>query len=104
MSVTVTDHGRNRIHERCGIGAKAAGRIAKIVFEKGLTYAETTGPLNRYINSLYMYNETANNIRMYGDKVYIFCGEVLVTVLDLPRKYRTIVNKLIGKRNGIWTD
>lgn len=29
-------------------------------------------------------NENANNIRLYGDKAYIFCGETLVTVIQIP--------------------
>jgi hypothetical protein len=97
----VTHHGTKRIRERCGIKAKGVDRLAKIAFEKGLTHSETKGELKRYITSLYFYNKTANNIRIYGDKVYIFCDEVLVTVLDLPRTYRNIVNKLMRRRDNI---
>lgn len=37
-------------------------------------------------------------LRVYGDKIYIFCGKVLVTVLDLPLMYRGAVNSLIRRR------
>jgi hypothetical protein len=96
--ITITDHAKHRAKERCGIKEKGVERLASIAFTKGLTHSETTGPLNAYITSLYFYNETANNIRLYGDKCYIFCNEVLVTVLDTPRKYRQIVKKLIDRR------
>jgi hypothetical protein len=99
--ITITNHAKHRAKERCGIKAKGVERLASIAFEKGLTHAETKGPLNAYITSLYFYNETANNIRLYGDKVYIFSGRVLVTVLDTPRKYRQLVQKLINRRNEI---
>jgi hypothetical protein len=97
--LSVTNHGKSRIKERCGIKAKGVDRLAKIAFDKGLTHAETSGELNRYITSLYFYNKQANNIRLYGDKVYIFCEEVLVTVLDTPHRYRAIVKKLMNRRN-----
>lgn len=96
--ITVTMHGKRRIHERCGVGSKAANRLAGIAFDKGINPSETVGQLNGYLNSLYLYNGQANNIRLYGDKIYIFCNDVLVTVFDTPRKYRNIVNKLIRGR------
>jgi hypothetical protein len=74
-------------------------RLAKIAFEKGLTHAETAGPLRRYLDSLYLYNETADNIRLYGDKIYIFCGDILVTVLNTPRKFRGIVEKAMRRKS-----
>jgi hypothetical protein len=94
----ITRHGKHRIHKRCGIKSKGAERLAKIAFERGLTHAETTGSLNGYLTRLYMYNRQANNIRLYGDKVYVFCDETLVTVLDTPLKYRRLVNKLMEKK------
>jgi len=96
--VTVTEHGKERIHERCGIKLKSAERLAKIAYEKGLTHSETNGALNGYINSLYLYNCTANNIRMYGNQIYIFCNDTLVTVYDTPKRFQNTVNKLMRKR------
>lgn len=29
-------------------------------------------------------NTVCSNIRLYGDKAYIFCGETLVTVIQIP--------------------
>jgi chromatin remodeling complex protein RSC6 len=98
--IDVTNHGRRRIKERCGIKAKGTGRLAKIAFSKGLSRSDVSGSLYKYIDYLYHYNEQANNIRLYGDKVYIFCNEVLVTVLDTPKKYRSIVNRLMKERNN----
>lgn len=98
--IQVSIHGKERMHERCRIKLKSAERIAKIAFEKGITHAETRGALNGYLNSLYFYNGQANNIRLYGDKVYIFCDDVLVTVLDTPKRFQNTVNKLMRKKRG----
>jgi hypothetical protein len=96
--IQVTAHGKERMHERCGIKLKSVERLAKIAFEKGLTHADVSGSLNGYLTSLYFYNGTANNIRLYGDKIYIFCNDVLVTVYDTPKRFLPLVNKLMRKR------
>lgn len=98
--IQVSIHGKKRMHERCKVKLKSIERIAKIAFEKGLTHAETSGALNGYLTSLYFYNCTANNIRLYGDKIYIFCNDVLVTVYDIPKRFQNAVNKLMRKKRG----
>ena len=64
----------------------------------GVTRWETNGPLRRYLDALYHYNESANNIRIYNEKVWIFSGPTLVTVLDLPQKYKSRANALLSKK------
>ena len=96
--IEVTMHAKERIHERCGIKLKSTERLARIAYEKGLTHADTAGFLNGYLTSLYFFNGTANNIRLYGDKIYIFCNDVLVTVYDTPKRFQNTVNKLMRKR------
>ncbi|MEN6312793.1 MAG: hypothetical protein ABFD25_00940 [Clostridiaceae bacterium] len=96
--IQLTAHAKNRIKQRCGI-RKGAERIAGIAFEKGLTIDDLSGNLKHYVMYLYTYNYQANNIRLYGDKIYVFCNDVLVTVLDTPRKYLSIVKKDMKRRN-----
>lgn len=52
---------------------------------------------------LYFKNQKANNIRLYGDKAYIFCGETLVTVIQIPvglmKDFREMV-KEVREQNG----
>lgn len=93
--IEITAHGHRRMKQRCG---KSMDRLATIAFERGLCLSETSGSLRRYITSLYLFNCTADNIRLYGDKVYIFSGEILITVLDTPREYRETVRRLMEKK------
>ncbi len=93
--ITVSHHGRKRMRERCG---KSMDRLAEIAFERGLTHADTSGSLKKYMDYLYFHNCTANNIRLYGGKVFIFCNEILVTVFDIPPKYKHIAYKLLERR------
>nr|DAY91531.1 MAG TPA: hypothetical protein [Caudoviricetes sp.] len=45
---------------------------------------------------MYFYNQTANNIRLYGDKAYIFAGSTLVTVIQIPPD---LLKYMPGKQN-----
>lgn len=98
MEVRVTRHGNSRIRKRCGIPNKAVNRIAQEAFESGLKHSETTGKLNKYITALYFANTSANNIRIFGDKVYIFADKALVTVLNLPPHLRKLALKCFQRR------
>ncbi len=94
----ITNHGKGRLRERCGIPKKSVKRMADKAFKYGLTHKETTGNLNKYITSLWSKNKNADNIRVYGDKVYIFCGTSLITVLNLPTTLRSIARKCFERR------
>jgi UDP-2,3-diacylglucosamine pyrophosphatase LpxH len=96
--IEVTSHARERMKERCKLKAKSTERIARIAYEKGLKPDDFSGSLHGYLVSLYEYNGKANNIKLYGDKIYIFCGDVLVTVYDTPKRFRNTVNNLMRKR------
>ena len=69
-----SDHARDRIQERCGINKASCDRIAKIAFDNGLTHAEATGQLKAYITKIFNRNESANNIRIYAEKIWIFAN------------------------------
>ncbi len=80
----VSKHAEDRLKERCGFNRKTCERMAQKVYDDGIIHAQTKGRLNKWITSLYFRNKNANNIRLYGDKAYIFCDEVLVTVIQIP--------------------
>ena len=82
--MNVSKHAKDRMKERCGLNKQASDRIASIAYEKGVKHDETKGRLNKWVTGLFFKNRKANNIRLYGDKAYIFCGEVLVTVIQIP--------------------
>lgn len=96
--IEISEHAFKRLSERSGLSKKAAYRIAEKAFTQGITHSETKGNLNKYITSLYFNNTNANNIRLYGDKVYIFVGEVLVTVLQIPSNLTKDMKKLVRRK------
>lgn len=91
----VSAHAHKRMKERCGFTKKSQERMAKKAFEDGITHAQTKGRLNRWITSLYLKNRQANNIRIYGDNAYIFCAEMLVTVIPVPNNIKKNMGDMI---------
>lgn len=80
----VSNHAKVRLKERNGFNKKSYERMARKAFVDGVTHSQTKGNLNKWLTSLYFKEEKANNIRLYGDKAYIFCGDTLVTIIQIP--------------------
>lgn len=98
--LVVTNHASDRIKERVGVSKKIAGEIAQRAFDNGVTHAETSGSLSRYLDHLFLQYEKANNVRIYCGNVYIFINNVLVTTFPLPPKYRKTATKLQQKKGA----
>lgn len=98
MSVIVSRHAEMRLKERTGINRSAMQRIADKAFDVGFAHAETKGNLRKWVTSLYFHNQQANNIRLYGDKAYIFCDQTLVTVLQIPSNLRNDMRAMVNDR------
>ena len=98
MAVKVSRHAAKRTKERVGLSKKIADKNAQKALDEGITHAETRGSLNRYLNHIYFSDRTINNVRIYQHNVYLFAGKTLVTILPLPQKYRSTVDKIRESR------
>ena len=95
----VTRHAKDRLKERNGLNKKSIERIAKRALEEGIPHSRTKGQLNKWITARYFSNQSANNIRLYGDKAYIFNNEILITVLQIPARLMKDLDKMIIKED-----
>ena len=95
--MNVSKHAEERLKERCGFNKKTCERMAQKAFDEGIAHNQTKGRLNKWVTSLYFRNKSANNIRLYGDKAYIFCGETLVTVMQIPVDLMKDLKSMIKK-------
>ena len=91
----ITKHAEERLKERFGIKRKSMKRIVNRVLKKGLDHKEAKGKVKKYMTELYLKQEKANNIRIYGSDVYVFKYETLITVLHLPSD---ILSALLNNR------
>lgn len=81
----VTRHAKKRMRKRDGINSRAAERKARIAYEKGYSIAQTKGKLRKWMTRKYNSRKTADNLRVYGDKLYVFKEDTLITVLQIPQ-------------------
>lgn len=84
--------------ERCGFNRKAQERMAEKAFNEGITHKQTKGRLHKWVTSLFFKNTNANNIILFGDNAFIFCGETLVMVIPIPVNLRKDFEKMIKRK------
>lgn len=80
----ITKHAKERLKQRCGFNKKASEKMVQKAYEEGITHSETKGNLNKWITGVFFHTKKANNIRIYGDKAYLFHDTTLITVLQVP--------------------
>lgn len=80
----LTKHSIARLEQRCGVSKKNAPKVARRAFRTGITHAETHGNLHRFLDSLYLSQKKGTNMRIYGNAVFVFREDVLITVINIP--------------------
>ena len=96
--ISITKHAKKRIRQRCGLSSRSIERLSDKILTVGLSYSDCTGLLKQWMGDTYSIENTANNMRIYGDKVYILREEVLITVLNLPSEYMKTATILQNKK------
>lgn len=94
----VTNHAKQRIHERMGVSKKVSKRVASIALEKGLRASETKGRLKKYADAVYLSHCVGDNLRIYAEKVFVFQGNALITVLSLPNELKKLANICLAEK------
>lgn len=95
----ITNHAYERAKERLGWTQKVLEKMSSKALSEGIRHSDTKGRLNKYITATYFSYKTANNIRIYGENVYLFDKDVLITVYQLPNNLRSHGN--ITQKNRI---
>lgn len=97
--VYVTEHAKKRMKERAGLKKKAMERMASRAYDKGMTIKDTKGLLNNWMTYRAETHNCGHDMRIYGDKLYLFEGHVLVTVMQVPQNLMSRVHKHRAKRS-----
>lgn len=90
----VTAHASKRLRERVGVRKRSIQNISDRALSKGLSHKDLSGKLRRYVDGLFLRSRTANNIKVYSEKIYIFRDNTLITVISLPSEFKKLANKL----------
>lgn len=81
-----TKHAYEKAKERMKWKPKVLDRMMQKAFDEGIKHSETKGSLKKYITKLWFRYQTANNIRIYGENVFFFAGEKLITLYRIDNK------------------
>lgn len=90
----LTKHAISRMKERCGITKANAPKIARRAYATGISHSSTTGNLHRFLDSIYLSQKKGTNMKIYGNAVYVFKKDVLITVISIPSNLMEDVNKI----------
>ena len=96
----LTKHSISRLEQRCGVSKKNAPKIAKRAFKRGITHTETHGNLHKFLDSIYLSQKKGTNMRIYGNAVFVFKEDILITVINIPNNLMNDV-KEIKEKKGI---
>lgn len=94
----LTKHSIARLEQRCGVSKRNAPTVAKRAFRRGITHAETHGNLHRFLDSLYLSQKKGTNMRIYGNAVYVFKEDTLITVINIPENLMDDVKEIKEKK------
>ena len=94
----ITKHAEKRAKERCGINDKAIERMAEKVLKDGIKHKDCTGQIKKWVDKLYLEEKVANNIRLYGDKAYLFKRTTLITIIQIPNNLVNRVKTIQARR------
>lgn len=81
-----TTHAYDRAKERLGWKSSVLDKMMLRAFENGVEHKDTKGTLNKYITKLWFEHKKANNVRIYGENIFFFHGNVLITLYRLETK------------------
>lgn len=87
--MVITNHAYERAKERLGWTQKVLDKMSSKALSEGIKHSDTKGRLNKYITATYFSYKSANNIRIYGENVYLFDKDVLITIYQLPNNLKT---------------
>lgn len=96
----VTSHGSERMRERMGLNKKSLDEVCNKALSRGIKHGDTSGALRKYLDGIYMSHRHSNNTRIYNHKVFVFNGEILITVLNLPNRFKGQVNNINKRKEG----
>lgn len=90
----LTKHSISRLQQRCGVSKKNALKVARRAFRTGITHAQTHGNLHKFLDSIYLSQQKGTNMRIYGNAVFVFKEDVLITVIRIPDNLLDEVKKV----------
>lgn len=90
--ITISNHAYDRAKERLGFDKKATDKMAVLAYGHGTKHGDAKGRLKKYIDKLFLEHRTANNTRVYGEAIYLFHNQTLITIYRLPNNLKKLAS------------
>ena len=81
-----TEHAYVKAKERMKWKPKVLDKMKQKAFNEGIQHKDTKGTLKKYITKIWFRYKFCNNIRIYGENIYFFCYQKLITLYRLNSK------------------
>lgn len=82
----ITSHAYQKARERFKWKNKTLDRMAEKAFEEGMEHSETKSNLKKYISHKWKMYKSCNNTRIYGENIFFFHNDRLITLYRLPQE------------------
>lgn len=79
------------------IPRRAVERTAAIALAEGMTRAQARGALREWLDGKVERHPDGDNIRIHGENLWIFAGDILLTCYPLPAEHRRAANRQRAK-------
>lgn len=83
MELIATLHAQERAKERFHWNEPTLLKMMDLAFSRGFKHSDAKGTLRKFIDKLWFEYKSANNIRIYGEDIYFFAGNKLITLYRL---------------------
>ena len=97
--MNITKHAYKKAKQVFGLNKSGIENLFRKALSSGLMHGDTKGHLQKWINSRYFVNETANNMRVYGEYLFIVNDKTVITLYILPNNLKKLAKKLIEQRD-----
>lgn len=84
----LTQHAIDRSKERLNLNKQSLSRLAEKALKTGKKYSECKGKLRKYLDKLWLNHKTCNNPRIRGEVLFLFKGNKLITLYQIPLELR----------------
>lgn len=84
--MTITKHAYEKARERFKWKNKVLDKMAEKAFNEGTPHSDTKSRLNKYISHKWFMYKQANNVKIYGENIFFFKDDILITLYRLPQE------------------
>jgi hypothetical protein len=97
LEAEITTHAKKRAKQRMKWNKNVLQKMANKALNEGYQHSDTKGTVHRYLTKLWFDHQNANNMRIYGEDIFFFKDNLLITLYRMPHNIIKKAKYQIGK-------